>query len=830
MKNIGRIQDLRYYSKRGVRFTTVCGLVLFMGSQAFADVLGRLHFSVKGAADEKPVANAKITLRDSANVKPPITITTDKDGNATTDAIDARSWHVATEADTLQVDNRDVVVVADTTTDIEVLLEPLKEKVIKLTGNKNVTRPTQTESSTPRDQAFQQKFPSAPGNRQSLNQFLRTNPGLAQDSVNQLHPRGEHSSTTIYINGFQLPGAFQGRFGQVLSPTAIQNVDVMTGGYAPEYGRETAAVLNVSLRAGTIRPFSTFALSGGGYSTIDSGFTFGGQLGRDYGAANDDGTRAKRFGYLIDVNGRSTANALEPPQPDNQTAHNHGQGYTGFGNFDYKLSSKDSRSLLLSGNPANNEVANRTGLSGFYAPFGQGYGYGGAQGPGSGLGTQQQDGQDVFQRDRNEFGVLNYFRQLDPHSEMRLSFGLIHSGLDVLNHNPSIDLANLPPDNSIEFNPNVIRNSRDAQFQGSWTRNQGKHTFKAGFTADRETSADSYSLNPASQLALNTLLSGDPNNSTPDPTNPLYLLRPDGNNPSTVTVNRRGWYRAAYLQDTWRITPKLTANYGLRFDDYQVDQTTQRNAEAPFSDSESLQMISPRINLAYALSPKTVLRASYNRLMITPPGAQGSAVGSIVPPEKLNQYEVSVEHQTGKGQSAKMSAYIKDIRDQLDTGLLVTGTQIGVLVTDSIPKDFVRGYEFSYNLFPTQPFGLDGYVSYQIATAKPQGIPDAYNDHDQLHTLSLGANYTFRTGWQAGGEFNYGSGFASSVLVDGDNRHPHAQLNLRIAKPNLYKSVGVALEVENVFDHRDLFNFNSAFSGTRFQQGRRILLSLNGKF
>ena len=29
--------------------------------------------------------------------------------------------------------------------------------------------------------------------------------GVVQDSVNQYHPRGEHSSTTIFLNGFELP-------------------------------------------------------------------------------------------------------------------------------------------------------------------------------------------------------------------------------------------------------------------------------------------------------------------------------------------------------------------------------------------------------------------------------------------------------------------------------------------------------------------------------------------------------------------------------------------------------------------------------------------------
>lgn len=822
-------QNIRYYRSRPPRLTVLAGLVLIIGSQAYADVVGRLHFTVKNADDEKPVANASITLEDTAGVRAPISLTTGADGTATSPALETHGWKVTTKADTFDADTRTINVVADTTTEAEVLLEPLKENVIHITGQRNVTRPTDTSQDVRRDQSFIQKFPSNPSNRQSLTQFLSTTPGLAMDSVGQLHSRGEHASTTIYIDGFQLPGAFQGRFGQVLSPTAIQNVEVLTGGFAPEYGRETASILNVNLRAGTITPFVNYSLTGGSYDTFEGGITAGGQFGKEYGLPDENGRRARTFGYLIDVDARSTANALEPPQPADQTAHNQGQSYTSFGNFDWHISDRDSLSLLLSGNPAHNEVANRTGLPSFFAPYGQGYGYGGMQGPDSGLPSQQQDGQDVYQQDHNEFGVLNYLRTIDDRTQLRVAFGLIHNGIDILNNNPAVNLGALPTDNSIEYNPTLIRNARDAEGQASITHTAGPHTIKAGFSIDRQTGIESYQLTPASQAALNVLLSGDPTISTPDPTNPLYALRPDGGAPATVHVTRSGYYNAAYLQDTWRMTRQLTANYGLRLDDYTSDQTTQRDNEAPDTAHVGLQMVSPRFNFAYAVDPKTVLRASYDRLFIAPPTAQGAGIGVVIEPEKLNQYELSAERQTGPGQSVKVSGYYKEIRDQLDTGLLVPGTQIGAFVTDNIPKDYVRGLELAYNLVPVRPDGLSAYLSYAYAMAKPQGSDDPFNDHDQLHTLSTGLNYTFRTGDQAGLVFEYGSGFYSSVLTDGGTRNPHSDVNLRLAsRPNLIGKSRLELNVENLFDDRPYLNFNSGFSGTRFQQGRRILLTLSG--
>jgi hypothetical protein len=803
-------------------------MVLFIGSQSFADVVGRLKFDVKNADDDKAIVGAKIVISDPTNVSPPVTLKSDAGGLATTSPLANHAWKIKILADTYDVDTRTVTVVSDVTTPIEVLMEPLKEKVITVVGSVNVTRPNDPNVGTRRDTTQMQQLPVAPSNHQSLKALIQTAPGMVSDSVGQLHPEGEHSSTSIYLDGFQLPGAFQGRFGQILSPTTIQGADILTGAYAPEYGRETAAIINVQLKSGTISPFISYDLSSGSWATNELGLTFGGQFGNTYGTPDEAGKQARTFGYLFNFDGRQTNNSQESPQPDVQTAHNAGQSFVSFGNLTWHISDKDHLSFVISDNPATVEIANRTGLSSFYAPYGQGYGFLGLDPASSGLPTQQQDGQNDYQRDHNEFGVLNYLRTIDTHTQARLSFGLTHNGLDILNNNPSINLGNLPQDNSIEFNPTLIRNSRDAQGEGSVTSTLGSHTLKAGFSIDRQTGLESYQLTPASVDALNFLN---------DPANGLQLLAPVGDTSSTVNVSRTGWYDAGYIQDTWRVDKRLTANYGFRLDEFSQDQTTSQNGGPGVIGHSDLNLLEPRLNLAYSLPARAVLRASYNRLMIIPPSAQGAAPGAVVPPERIDQFETSLEKQTGPGESVKVRYYLKEITDQLDTGLLVPGTQIGAFVTDSIPKDYVRGFEVSYNLFPVRAYGLDGYISYANATAKTEDDPDPYNDHDQLNTISAGTNYTFKHGEQIGLVDNYGSGVYSSVLSLAANgtlvgsRTPHNELNLRLATAPNFLAHGSSLvfEVQNLFDDRSLLNFNSGFSGTRFQIGRTILVSWQGK-
>jgi outer membrane receptor protein involved in Fe transport len=306
---------------------------------------------------------------------------------------------------------------------------------------------------------------------------------------------------------------------------------------------------------------------------------------------------------------------------------------------------------------------------------------------------------------------------------------------------------------------------------------------------------------------------------------------------SYVTVDREGWYNSGYVQDTWHITHRFTANYGLRVDEYSQDQTTAQNGGAGVFAISNLNMGEPRINLAYDFNGRTVARASYNRLMIIPPSAQGAAPGQVVPPEQIDQFEGSVEKQTGSGESVKVRTYLKEITDQLDTGLLVPGTQIGAFVTDSIPKDYVRGVELSYNIVPVRPYGLSAYASYANSLAKTEDYTQPYNDHDQLNTISAGTNYTFKSGAQAGLVDNYGSGVYSSVLSLASNgaligsRTPHNEINIRLASaPNFVgKGTSLVFEVQNLLDDRALLNFNSGFSGTRFQMGRTLLLSCQGK-
>ena len=87
-----------------------------------------------------------------------------------------------------------------------------------------------------------------------------------------------------------------------------------------------------------------------------------------------------------------------------------------------------------------------------------------------------------------------------------------------------------------------------------------------------------------------------------------------------------------YVEDTWRITPKLTLNAGLRWEMY-FPETLNGKGQGGFADlntglinvagygpyntainvDNNWKLIAPRVGIAYQLNQKTVIRAGYGR-------------------------------------------------------------------------------------------------------------------------------------------------------------------------------------------------------------------------
>ena len=105
------------------------------------------------------------------------------------------------------------------------------------------------------------------------------------------------------------------------------------------------------------------------------------------------------------------------------------------------------------------------------------------------------------------------------------------------------------------------------EYRGTYTRIMGNHEVKFGLGWDTANFAS-----PLSQLSLNftapqTAAPQFPNLATGDPLSSFLLNVPSGANRRNVDeVERPGGLLSAFLQDSWKATPRLTLNYGLRYD------------------------------------------------------------------------------------------------------------------------------------------------------------------------------------------------------------------------------------------------------------------------
>lgn len=715
---------------------------------------------------------------------------------------------------------------------------PTKEITIHVTATRLAPRAPASGASNTRTKDEIQKFVNT--TQADTKQLTKGQAGVTEDSAGQQHVRGSHSEVSYVVDGVPLPDTLSGRQGSVVVPSTIQSLEIITGGFAPEFGGQVAAVLNIATLPSVAKAEADASIQGGGYNTFNQDLTAVGPIG-------------KKANYVFNFNNTYTANASEPPQPDDQTAHNQGRSSSLFGKFRYAPTSRDAFTLTLSGNPDDEQVANRTGLSSAFAAAGEGYGLFGLRNAdgsrpdvnssNSGLlgaapiklASQQQAGQDIYQTEITEFMTLNYTRKVNANDNAQLALTVLHSGQDVQNNNPTVDQNALPVDNSIEFNPTAFRNVHHVQLSGNYAAKRGTHRIKGGFVLDGESGHESYNIQPGSQLALDALAATAPGLAPQGTTtgaldingNPVFNAT--GPVP-TLNINRSATYKAAYLQDTWQLG-RLTTNYGLRADWYNQNQDL---GQPDVHDFE----LSPRVNFEYALAKRTRVNLAYNHLFNTPPIAQGATVGGGIQPEVLDQYDASITQRVARNQSLTLAYYYKQIHNQVDIALLIPGSQIGMYQAVSLERGGVHGVEFSYDLNSTGGHGWDAYLNFSFSAAKPNGTDNTgedveeFNDHDQRKTLGLGLAYTFKSGASAAATYTYGSGLASSIVPPSEDRTPRDQLDLHLTSGDrlLRGKGGLALDVENAFDSRKVINFQSDFSGTRFQQGRRILLSLNLKF
>lgn len=215
---------------------------------------------------------------------------------------------------------------------------------------------------------------------------------------------------------------------------------------------------------------------------------------------------------------------------------------------------------------------------------------------------------------------------------------------------------------------NCPLNEQDLEYQGvtNWTKIVRNHTFKGGADIRRRqnkrlpsdqhragvynftSTVTALSGNAASGLSLASFLLGDPS---------------EFHRFSQISTTQQDvqWSMYYYGEDIWRLTSKLTLNYGLRWDTWFADTSLNAGQGGRYDVTTNTVFIpgvggvsqsggvktqynnfSPRLGIAYSLNPKTIVRTGWGRSYF--PGTFGwtfNTLAADVYPSIVNQDLVS---------------------------------------------------------------------------------------------------------------------------------------------------------------------------------------------
>jgi len=170
-------------------------------------------------------------------------------------------------------------------------------------------------------------------------------PGASDSHDNFLAVRGTEFSLHEFVNGVSFLDNAQPQFSPGVSPQIFETVDLMTGGFTPEYGNRFGGVLDITTRSGSDL---------GGHGDVN----FRGATVDNYDFNADYGGQAGRLGYYFFADGFTSGRYLDPPEP--KELFDFGKGSRATAQFDWRAGNSDSMKLLLMGSGTNFQQPNIT--------------------------------------------------------------------------------------------------------------------------------------------------------------------------------------------------------------------------------------------------------------------------------------------------------------------------------------------------------------------------------------------------------------------------------------------------------------------------------------
>lgn len=517
-------------------------------------------------------------------------------------------------------------------------------QTLEVSDTAPVVEDTKTEVSAVVDNTM---ITNLPINGRRVDQFVQFSPGVAKDADFGLVTfRGMAGGNNFLLDGNDMTNQYYNelagrtRVGSQLSQDAVQEFQVLTGAYSAEFGRASGGVVNTITKSGTNDIHGTFfwffrnrtlnaidryaIVNNAPYDPPEVRHQTGGTLGgpiikNKLFAFFDTELQRRHFpmaDFLINNNVSSStqtwigcgapatpgqcaaANAILPRLFGSVDRNGNQQLY--FLKFDYRPNERNSLSASVNylkwfsmngiqtglvstsgaavGTNGDDSVRDRMGkLQWTYVPSG----------------TVINEARFGWFKDRQADDFNPALQAGYPIGNLSLSVAGISTlgGYNVL---PRIN----PSENRFQYIDNL-----------SWIK--GSHSTKFGVDIARTEDFTNSLANRFGSYSYSniTTFAEDFTNPAPGPSHYSTYVQVFGNPIVDTYITDLGFY----AQDAWRITPKLTFNYGLRYEYSVLPQPTITNpnyAQTAHIPSAG-RNFAPRAGIAYSLNSKTVFRAGY---------------------------------------------------------------------------------------------------------------------------------------------------------------------------------------------------------------------------
>jgi len=309
-----------------------------------------------------------------------------------------------------------------------------------------------------------------------------------------------------------------------------------------------------------------------------------------------------------------------------------------------------------------------------------------------------------------------------------------------------------------------------------------------------------------------------------------YTLKPAG--ASDLYPSQKVDLAGLYLDDTWSLDNRFTANMGLRWDQMTGGKD---DASATTMKDVNYSSLSPKFNLSFKNNDKTTTFVSVDRLWRAPSMAEfywwsqpfpagKLGTNTLLKPEKGWGYELGVHNQVSNKWSTKVTAFYQDIQDYINF------THLYPFSCYNIDNATIWGFEWENTYKLTDKSQL--LLNYTNQHTKKAGVSSSdllglagELDYRPAHKVAIGYQYDAKP-WQARYNINYTGrqsanypyGSGSTITLGGYTVH-----NIAVSR-DIGQGTTLNIAIDNLLDKNYQEQYNYPMPGRVFS------MSINQKF